>query len=423
MIRSQSHSHGSRGEIEAAVCEMIKSRRHIRALTVPEPAAAMAKERGLDLFLFSAPHSAKVGSAVLCSKETVLHAFTTGALAMDDNFDTLEPDDAGFSSTENFSFGLCKGYLELYNLKRLMDTDEHFNAYAEYNRNKDWIDAKGKTLIFVEADKEAFLKHVMIEAAKKAVGECILLRDKEGVEGDPLMISLLPSMIHTVDEMTKSASYKRAEQVLDDYARFKKSFFLDNITKLAPKTAKMAVGRSVIYSAIVEDWEWVSTYAVEVTRTHFLLHHPEIAYTFFMINSGGVGSGGKEYSKYDDHWAQKYTKIATRGGGVLCDIASQEPEECLGFVIDTICDTSKLLAQANARVVLSLLHRSHSLHYIRAMELLVACGWEDAINKAIDGGNVFHPPKLPDAYASCIASATLHDRRSFIVRLSRALAS
>ncbi len=66
----------------------------------------------------------------------------------------------------------------------------------------------------------------------------------------------------------------------------------------------------------------MATYAVEVTRIHFLPHHLEIAYAFFMINS----------PKYDTLWAQKYTNIATRGGVALCYIASQKPEGCLGFV-------------------------------------------------------------------------------------------
>jgi hypothetical protein len=417
----------ARQEIETAAADAIKKRRRICTLAVPAAASAIAAAHGMKLHLFSASNNRhKVGSAVFVSRDAIKHAFMTSAIGMDDNFDKLTPAEGepDFSSTENFAFGMCKGYLELYKIGEMVSCMDAFHSFVAYNADKKWLTDAEKAMAreASETKKDEFLKHLMIEAGGRAVKQCQALMQKAADKkeaGDVLMHAMIPGMTLSHATMKAEAPHKTAAQVLDEYTRFKKSFFLDHITKLLPETAKMAIGRSVIYSAIAEEWEGgLATYAVEVTRTHFLRHHPEIAYTFFMINSGS-SSGGKEYSKFDDIWAQKCDKPDTPGGGALCDLISSKPEaieKCLGFVLGTIDDDSKLLAAANKRVVANLLHMSHP--NTKAKALLRDCGWEAAVNQAIPGGDVFNPPMLPEAYATCMATATMSDRHRFVERLS-----
>jgi hypothetical protein len=430
-----------RSEVEMAAGEVLKKQRRICSLEPSPAAVAAAAAVGMKLHVFSAAgNSAKVGSVVFVSSDaatsSVKHAFTTSALGMDDNFDKLEPTPAvrpggvDFSSTENFAFGLCKGYLELYKLKALLEFDD-FKAYVAYNADKPWLSAEEKAEAATIVDdlnykgQDDFIKRLMLASVGKTLEQCLALQKKavdKNEEGDVLMHSLIPGMQQAYDAMKLRAA--TAGELLFDFSKFKRTFLLDNITKLQPETAKMAIGRSVIFSAIAEDWEGgLATWAVYFTRTHFLCHHPDVAYTFFMVN---FPHGGKEYSKFDDIWAQKYAKPL--GKGALCDIVSPSAEaadKCAAFVVSTIDDTTKLLGVANARVVETLYasaafsdasYTKASADYIKAKRTLAYCGWRDAVNAATCG-DVFNPPKLPAEHAACIRTATVDDSRRFIARL------
>ena len=442
-----------RSAIEMAAGEVLKKQRRICSLEPSPAAAAAAAAAGMKLHVFSAAgNSAKVGSVVLVSAAAaaaasstaagVKHAFTTSALGMDDNFDKLAPVDGGvdFSSTENFAFGLCKGYLELYSLNALLEFDA-FKAYTAYNADKRWLTAEEKAEAAAIVDdlnykgQDDFIKRLMLASVAKTLEQCLALQKKavdKNEEGDVLMHSLIPGMQQAYDAMKLRAATEPAVELLLEFSKFKRTFLLDNITKLQPETAKMAIGRSVIYSAIADAWEGedgLATWAVYFTRTHFLCHHPDVAYTFFMVN---FPRGGKEYSKFDDLWAQKYAKPL--GKGALCDIVSPSAEaadKCTSFVLSTIDDTSKLLGVANARVVEALYASASAAApafsdlpatsgYTKATRFLSNCGWRDAVNAATCG-DVFNPPKLPAEHAECIRTATVDDSRRFIARLTEYL--
>jgi hypothetical protein len=430
---SHDAEYSMRAAIEMEAVQVLKMQRGICTLPLPPAAAAAAAAAGVKLYAFSgAGHSKKVGSAVLVTATTIKHAFTTSALGMDDNFDKLPLSEGAvdFSSTENFAFGLCKGYLELYKLKALTDSPlDAFKAYVAYNADKKWLSPDDKLMAEDVIsrngnDKDVFLKHLMLTSVAATLKQCGALKKKaedRREAGDALMCSMLPAMMVSFEAMQQRDC--TAAELLVDFSDFKRTFLLDNITKLQPETAKMAIGRSVIYSAIAEEWEGgLSTWAVYFTRAHFLCHHPAIAYTFFMVNAQ---YGGKEYSKFDDIWAQKYPTPDTQGGGALCDIISPDAataSKCMGFVLGTIDDTSKLLAKANARVVDMLRSAGDTdepkdAEAERAKGVLTACGWRDAINKATLG-DVFNPPPLKTEVAACIATATFEDSCRFVARLS-----
>jgi hypothetical protein len=361
---------------------------------------------------------------------------------MDDNFDKLAPVDGGvdFSSTENFAFGLCKGYFELYQVKALMNFD-NFKAYVAYNADKPWLSAEEKVYAATIVEDfnfdchADFVKRLMLASVEKTLEQCLALQKKavdKNEEGDVLMHSLIPGMQRAYEAMKQRAMEVDIWDLSIDFSKFKRTFLLDNITKLHPETAKMAIGRSVIYSAIAQAWEGedgLATWAVYFTRTHFLCHHPDIAYTFFMVN---FPHGGKEYSKFDDVWAQKYAKPL--GKGALCDIVSPSAEaadKCASFVLSTIDDTTKLLGVANARVIKALYASASAAApafsdlpatsgYTKAMRFMAFSGWRTAVNAATCG-DVFNPPKLPAEHAECIRTATVDDSRRFIARLTEYL--
>jgi hypothetical protein len=432
-----------RSEVEMAAGEVLKRQRRICSLEPSPAAAAAAAAAGMKMHVFSAAgNSAKVGSVVLVPKALglyaaagVKHAFTTSALGMDDNFDKLAPVEGGvdFSSTENFAFGLCKAYFEVLQVQALMNFD-NFKAYLAYNADKPWLSDEEKAEAAAIVDDlnykghDDFVKRLMLDSVRKTIEQCLALQKKaaeKNEEGDVLMHSLIPGMQRAYEVMKRRVILVDIWDISVDYFDFKRAFLLDNITKLQPETAKMAIGRCVIYSAIAQAWEGedgLATWAVYFTRMHFLCHHPDVAYTFFMVN---FPHGGKEYSKFDDVWAQKYAKPL--GKGALCDVVSPSAEaaaKCAAFVLSTVDDTSKLLGIANARVVEALYASASSTAptfaatqgYIKAKRFLAFCGWRDAVNAATCG-DVFNPPKLPAAHAECIRTATVDDSCRFVARL------
>ena len=374
-----------------------------------------------------------------------MHAFTTGGLALDDNFD---PIGSMQWPVENFTFGYGKLRCEAEWLTRMLrSTLPTLQQYrAESNQrladdDKCIVDAVLHAVVTQGPCCQLFgdfFITLLTKGLDATVGACTLIVADRGVpEDDPVYVQL-PKMMAAV-EAFKARAWT-PPNALEEFFRIK-ALLVDHLPRLHPKVAKLGLGRGTLYSLIAEQWEGRATrlhmWSVCLTRTFLLLSDPLAAYVFYMLNAFGKSD---EFSKTDHVWAHKRKpeQPDKKRAGALCDLVYEaEPgimRACAADVTAMMRDT-KLLGVAN-RWVVALLRSAASgepiqsllpPYLVREMEAakayLTRAGWEAGVNRfarAALGGefkgraSVFHPPPLPPSTAALMCAATLQDAEAFV---------
>jgi hypothetical protein len=426
---------------------------------------------GGHLYVFSAP-TGKVGSAVWVHPgRGVLHAFTTGGLALDDNFDPIGPPGGVQWPVENFTFGYGKLRCEAEWLTRMLRST--LPTLQQYRTESKFLTDDDKCIVDAVLHAVAtegpgckafgdFFITLLIKGLDATVGACNKFVVERDVPDQDPVYAQMPLMLAAV-EAFKLRAWTPPE-ALDEFFRIK-ALLVDHLPQLHPKVAKLGLGRGTLFSLIAERWEGKTTrlhmWSVCFTRTFLLLSDPLAAYVFFMLNAFGKAD---EFSKVDDLWAHKRKpeQPDKKRAGALCDLVyDAEPGIPLACAADVaavmrhtlplptflgdipmeeveaaVVSKPKLLGVANSWVVAFLKSAAtgepvqHFLapglvHEMEAAKAyLTLAGWEAGVNQfaraslgSRDGGegtSVFYPPPLPPKTAALLRSATLQDAEAFV---------
>ena len=464
---SRSEWEASRAGINEEAYEMTRER-GVECLRV-------CREEGRTLYVFSAPGGAKVGSAVwVYEGRGLLHAFTTGALAYDDNFDR-SPGSLHWA-VENFTFGYGKLKCEEEVLRRMLDDPyETLSQIRAHNmrapktdrnflQNVDSVlqcmDSTGKQL------QCPLFAPFFIDMLKQGLRDTVLACAKNG-ENEAIFLEIYPQLIASAKAF-EDRKFGTPSEALNAFLQVK-NIIAQRIPQLTPKVAKMGLGRCTLFNCMGAQWEGdalrLHMWSVCFTRVFLLLNAPLSAYVFYMTNAFGKSD---EFSKHDNLWAHQRTSAKLteyHDPGALCDLVSHHTgtrEKCDEDIQNVMCHTLPLpnclghgvpenevdanyrkLGVANSWVIYFLMEaagkssveekmpRELYKQMMSAKNYLVNCGWAagiDAFSATRSGGlyvaapsSVFFIKKLPEKYAAAIRTATLEDAGQFIKAMAKEL--
>ena len=468
---SRSEWEASRDGINEEAYEMTRER-GVECLRV-------CREEGKTLYVFSAPRvprvNAKVGSAVwVYEGRGLLHAFTTGALAYDDNFDR-SPGSLHWA-VENFTFGYGKLKCEEEVLRRMLDDPyETLSQIRAHNmrapktdrnflQNVDSVlqcmDSTGKQL------QCPLFAPFFIDMLKQGLRDTVLACAKNGAK-EAIFLQIYPQLKASADAF-EGRDFGTPAEALDAFLRVK-DIIAQRIPQLTPKVAKMGLGRCTLFNCMGAQWEGdalrLHMWSVCFMRVFLLLNAPLSAYVFYMTNAFGKSD---EFSKHDNLWAhqRKSAKLTEdHDPGALCDLESYSTDirwDCDRSIQKVMCHTVPLpnflghgvpenqvdsnyrkLGVANSWVIYFLMEaaggpsvekqmpRALYEQMMSAKNYLVNCGWAAGVDAfsatrsvglyAAAPNSVFYIQKLPDKYAIAIRTATLKDAEQFIEAMAKEL--
>lgn len=422
------------------------------------------------LYVFSATKGGgKVGSAVwVYHGRGMLHAFTTGALAFDDNFDRS----SGRLNwaVENFTFGYgklkCEEYILLQLLNQPFETLQKIqtdNANPKNQDDQNFLQNVGAVMQCIQSTGNGhcelfadFFIGMLREGLRSTIKTCTDIGNKER---DPIFLEQqrrLEAWGKTFDD----ESYNDPAKALHDFLKVK-NIIVQCIPNLSAKVAKMGLGRCTLYKLISKQWEGeelrLHMWSVCFMRVFLLLSDPLSAYVFYMTNAFGKSD---EFSKVDELWAHKRVsqKLSHRPDpGPLCDLLNDDQGRYADDIQELMCktvplpafltgyadnDKPKMLGVANSWVlyflmaaaggpsVQSQMQPSLFKQMESAKNFLKKCGWEKGVNEfrgaaglfvanPVEG--VFDSNLLPDKYARLIRTARLVDAEQFIDNVANAL--
>ena len=334
-----------------------------------------------DVILFFSQHMNKVTNAIVLNDEGVFNAFTTGDIALNDNFD--KPPYG--VPVENCVFGPVKYLLEKY-------CWDHTPG-ADPNELLEKLDAVDNDILKISAKKK--LAHQPI-------------------------VQLCESRKQYVQHLKSSLQIaKPPQEIVASYFQLRDAF-LPYLVNCDPRIAKMAVGRNTIYSVMGTTWNSVCDAAVFFTRRSMLAHNPNIAFLFCLLHKFGPAC---EISKDDNIWAYKLVPTVESMGPLdyLLKTGSSDPtlwgcaqDPDLQDIFTNYMD--KKLGNVNNLVAASLtrhpIEEETVFKFHNAQILLTACGWRDwCSNYVYKGEDIFNPPPLPDNMLRFLERSTARDAK------------
>lgn len=359
-------------------------------------------------FLFSrdaSTTSCVVAMAVrFYAKFGAVKAFTRGALCLSDNFDTVT---GRFVAVENLTFGGAKTYLE------------HYEAHAFISDHIRWPDARVLRALSIFAkftDRIATLEAAMevhpeyralydapnSTLARKRFLDALACRHVADVHaavldlGRKLAIGREDPVFAAAEDgeeaLRELAASGRA--TVSDYFGVRLSL-LDHVVHANPRFAKLAFGRGAMRALIQDGWKELCEWAVFFARRLQLARHPDLAFTFLMLNRDGALHC--ETSEHDDDWAVKLEVLKGMESPLdpllYCD--GEEEAENVWDRVRASTERPRRLGRVNALVARSLLQGPDGPS-LEGASALLATGWVAWVDRCLPGeGSLLSPPRLP----------------------------
>jgi hypothetical protein len=349
----------------------------------------MSSVHGRDAILFINGHNRKVTNVFFETEPGHLfNAFTTGDIALNDNFDP-SPDGR---LIENCVFGAMKTLLERYG----------WDNHPEFHFDPSW--ALKFTNNLTKADEE-----IVKIANKKGITTGAVL---QRVHDRAYELSALKATL------SESLSVNAAAE---NYFRTREDL-LQDIATADPRLGKLGLGRTAIFDLIKDQWDHTHTGTVFFTRRYILSKHPEVAYLFCLLHKFADTA---EVSTDDDLWA---VKVASSGGSLdifYPNISNNAIIERGNTMTDIVAKQPKrLLGVANQMVARSLMGLPLTPEWQAKVEhtanVLNACGWVKWFHTHVYPGeqtHVFDPAPLSEEALASLHNATCDDVKAALMKL------